>query len=314
MSYTIIVDSSAQLPESFIKQRPITVLPVTITLNEQVFQDYRSESKLVELYESGEITVDTEISSTPISGDELTNFMLEKIIPNYDTALCQTVAKVYSDTYLNYSNSISSILIKSRQLRHQLKLERPFRMTYMSSGNTSSGQGLVAAYADSLIVKGYQYNQYKFEIELFKEFAKTYTTIKDMVYGRHKAIQRGVRSVSYATARVMDATGVVPIICNSDEKMWMVAIQPKFEKAVNRIFSYAMDRIKEGLYFKTIIVSIAADIKELNSFSGFYKLKNLAEKEGVTLLVNVMSLAIASNYGPSSFSLGIAPKNTMVEP
>ena len=62
MSYTIIVDSSAQLPESFIKQRPITVLPVTITLNEQVFQDYRSESKLVELYESGEITVDTEIS------------------------------------------------------------------------------------------------------------------------------------------------------------------------------------------------------------------------------------------------------------
>lgn len=317
MSYTIVIDSGAQLPESFIKHRPITVLPLTISLNGEVFQDHLNEDELANLYNSGEITVLSKISSTPITREELTKFMVEKIMPHYDTAICQTVAKAHSATYYNYKKSISTILVESRKLNQEGSFHRPFRITYTSTGNTSSGQGLVAAYADSLLIKGYdhdEYHEYRSQIELFKAFTKTYTTIKDMVYGRQKSKQRGVDSVSYAKALIMNTTGAVPIICNNDEKMWMVGIQPKFEKAVNRIFAYAVDRIQEGLYFKTIIVSIADNIGELDNFSGYAKLKSMAEKEGVKILVNVMSLAIASNYGPGSFSLGIAPKNTMVEP
>lgn len=317
MSYTIIIDSSAQLPESFIKQRPITVLPLRMSLNGEVFQGHVSEDKLVDIYESGEIAVGSKISSTSIAGEELTRFMVEKIVPNYDTAICQTIAKAHSSTYENYAKSISSILIESRKVRQELSLQRPFRITYTSTGNTSSGQGLVAAYADALLVKGYEYDEYskyKSKIEIFKAFAKTYTTIKDMVYGRQQSKQKGVDSVSYAKALMMNTTGVVPIVCNNDEKTSVIALQPKFEKAVDRIFSYAADRIKEGLYFKTIIVSIADNIGELDNSSGYTKLKSLAEKEGVKILVNVMSLAAASNYGPGSVSLGIAPKNTMAEP
>ena len=314
MSYTIIVDSSAQLPESFIKERAITILPLTISLNGKIFSDHISEDRLVEIYKSGEITVDAKIHSDPITSEGLIQFMAEKIIPNYDTAICQTVAKAHSATYENYTNSINSILIESRRLREGLNLPRPFRMTYMSTGNTSTGQGLVAVYADALISKGYELNKYKTQIEKFKVLSKSYTTIKDMVYGRHKSKQRGVDSVSYPTAVIMNKTGVVPIVCNNNDKMWVIALQPKFEKAVNRIFSYAIDRIKEGLYFNTIIVSIADDTGELENFSEFAKLKSIAEQEGVKILVNVMTLTIASNYGPGSFSLGIAPKNTKVEP
>lgn len=314
MKYTIIIDSSAQLPESFIKDRPITVLPFAVSLNGETFTDRISETSLVQIYNSGEITVDAKIESSPITSEGLIQFMIEEIIPNYDTAICQTVAMAHSAAYENYTNSINPILIKSRELRHELNLPRPFRMTYMSTGNTSTGQGLVAAYADAMISGGYEYNKYKLQIEKFKRVAKTYTTIKDMVYGRHKSKQRGVNSVSYPTAVIMNKTGVVPIVCNNDDKMWVIALQPKFEKAVNRIFAYAIDRIKEGLYFKTIIVSIADDLGELDNFSEYAKLKRVAEQEGVRILVNVMTLTIASNYGPGSFSLGIAPKNTKVEP
>jgi fatty acid-binding protein DegV len=314
MSYTIIIDSSAQLPESFIKERPITILPFNISLNDVNLSDHISEAKLVEIYNSGDITVDAKIKSEPITSEELIQFMIEKIIPNYDTAICQTIAKAHSATYDNYTNSINTILIESRRLRTELNLPRPFRMTYMSTGNTSTGQGLVAAYADELVSRGYEFNQYKTQIEKFKVAAKTYTTIKDMVYGRHKSKQRGVDSVSYPTALIMNTTGVVPIVCNNNEKMWVIALQPKFEKAVNRIFSYAIDRIKEGLYFKTIIVSIADDVGVLYNFSEYSKLISTAEKAGVKVLVNVMTLTIASNYGPGSFSLGIAPKNTKIEP
>ena len=80
------------------------------------------------------------------------------------------------------------------------------------------------------------------------------------------------------------------------------------------MFEYAANRVEEGLYFKTMIVSIADDIAELDNFSGYLELKRVAEKEGVTILVNVMSLAAASNYGAGSASLGIAPNNTMIEP
>lgn len=314
MRNTIIIDSSAQLPESYIKERSITILPLKISLNGRIFSDHISEAKLVEIYNSGEITVDSKIESEPITSEGLIQFMVEKIIPNYHTAICQTVAKAHSATYDNYTNSVNSILIKSRSLRTELNLPRPFRMTYMSTGNTSTGQGLVAAYANTLISKGYEFNRYKTQTEKFKVFAKTYTTIKDMVYGRHKSKQRGVKSVSYPTAIIMNKTGVVPIVCNNNDKMWVTALQPQFEKAVNRIFSYAIERIKEGLYFNTVIVSIADDTEQLHNFSEYAKLVSVAKKAGVNILVNVMSLTIASNYGPGSFSLGIAPKNTKVEP
>ncbi|RBP51067.1 DegV family protein [Arenicella xantha] len=314
MSYTIIIDSSAQLPESYIKDRPITVLPLHISLNGNVFSDRISENKLIDIYNSGEITVDAQISSEPITTGELIEFMVEKIIPNYDTAICQTIAKAHSATYDNYTNAINSILIESRRLRAAQDLPRPFRMTYMSTGNTSTGQGLVAAYADALVSRGYEFNKYKSQIEKFKVFAKSYTTIKDMVYGRHKSKQRGVSSVSYPTAVIMNKTGVVPIVCNNNEKMWVIGLQPKFEKAVNRIFRYAIERIKEGLYFNTIIVSIADDTGRLDNFSEYSKLISVAQQAGVQVLVNVMTLTIASNYGPGSFSLGIAPKNSKVEP
>lgn len=314
MKHTIIIDSGAQLPESFIKDRPITVLPFSVSLNGEIFSDHISEKSLVQIYNSGEITVDAKINSSPITPEELIKFMLEKIVPNYDTAICQTVAKAHSVAYENYTHAVNPILIESRKLRNELNLPRPFRMTYMSTGNTSTGQGLVAAYGDAMISQGYEYNKYKSQIEKFKVVAKTYTTIKDMVYGRHKSKQRGVSSVSYPTAVIMNKTGVVPIVCNNDDKMWVIALQPKFENAVNRIFSYAISRIKEGLYFKTIIVSIADDLGELDNFSEYAKLKSIAEQEGVKILVNVMTLTIASNYGPGSFSLGIAPKNTKVEP
>jgi fatty acid-binding protein DegV len=314
MSNTIIIDSSAQLPESYIKERQITILPLQISLNGRIFSDHISEAKLVQIYNSGEITVDAKIESEPITSAALIEFMVEKIIPNFDTAICQTVAKAHSATFDNYTNSINSILIKSRTLRTELDLPRPFRMTYMSTGNTSSGQGLVAAYADALISKGYEFNRYKTQIEKFKVFAKTYTTIKDMVYGRHKSKQRGVDSVSYPTAVIMNKTGVVPIVCNNNDKMWVTALQPKFEKAVNRILSYAIERIEEGLYFNTVIVSIADDTGQLHNFSEYPKLIRAANKACVKVLVNVMTLTIASNYGPGSFSLGIAPKNSTVEP
>ena len=314
MNYSIIIDSSAQLPESFIEDRPIIVLPFSVSLNGEVFSDHISEQSLVQLYNSGEITVDADIDTSPISSDALIQFMLEKIVPEYDTAICQTIAKAHSAAYDNYTNSVNSILVEARQLREDLNLPRPFRMTYTSTGNTSSGQGLVAAYADKMISQGYEYNTYKTQIEKFKKVTKTYTTIKDMVYGRHKSKQRGVKSVSYPTAIIMDKTGVVPIVCNNDDKMWVVALQPKFEKSVNRILSYAIDRINEGLYFKTIIVSIADDLGELDNFSEYVRLKRVAAQHGVTLFINVMTLTIAANYGPGSFSLGIAPKNMKVEP
>lgn len=314
MKYTIVVDSGAQLPESFIEKRPITVLPLLITLNGESFSDRISEERLAQIYNSGDITVKAKIESSPLSQQELTQFMVEKVVPKYDTAICQTVAKAHSDTYKNYTHAINPILIKARELRRELETGRPFRMTYMSTGNTSSGQGLVAAYADAYIARGYNYEAYKAKINKFKLASKTYTTIKDMVYGRHKSKQRGVKSVSYPAAVIMNKTGVVPIVCNNNDKMWVVTLQPKFEKAVNRIFTYAIERIKEGLYFKSIIVSIAADVGTLDNFTEFSKLKSTAEKHGVRILVNVMTLTIASNYGPGSFSLGIAPKNMKQEP
>jgi len=312
MSYVIVLDSSAQLPESFIQTRPIKILPLRINLNGTEFSDRTSEQDLVKLYASGEISVDAKIESLATSVDQIRQYMVEEVVPHYEVAVCQTIAKAYSATYDHYTQAIEPILSDARELRGQTT--RPFRMVHTNTGNTSTGQGLIAVYADVALAKGLQYNEYASTIAKFKARTKAFTVLKDMVYGRHKSKQRGASSVSFPTALLMNAVGAVPVVCNSDDEMWVIGIKPKFEKAVNGILIYAMERIKEGLLFNCIILSIAADTAELDNFDEFANLKKVAAEYGVKIMVNVMTLSITCNYGPGSFSLGIAPKNTKAEP
>ena len=314
MNYTLVLDSSAAIPEYILKQRPIKMLPMTVRINDEEFPDIIDKTELLKIYASGRVSIDADIDVLTPTPELISSYILDEIVPNYDFAICQTLAKTVSPIYDNLSGVANQIAKDSRIVREKLGIQHPFRMTYMSTGTTIAGQGLLGIYADMILSRGMDYIKYTSQIEKFKKVSKGYLVIKDMVYARHRAKLRGVKTVAMPIAVLGKMVGLAPIALNHNEELKVITLQPSFEKSVNKLLKYARERIKEGLHFQVINITVAGDPKELEQFFEFEQLIKDAKAANVQVLLGVMGLAGSINCGPGAIGLGIAPKDITKEP
>lgn len=314
MKYTLVLDSSAALPEFVLKSRPITILPITIRIDDKVFPDIVDQEQLIDIYKSGDVSIGADIDVISPNSDLISNFILGEIVPEYDFAICQTISKAVSPIYDNLSAVANNLSKEARVIREGLGVDQPFRMTYLSSGTTVAGQGLLAIYADFVLSRGMEYTQYKTQIGKFKRAAKGYLVIKDMAYARHRAKLRGVKTMALPVAVIGKLVGLSPIALNHDESLTVVGLNTSYQKSANKLFSYARQRLRDGLYFDALNITIAGSPDDLEQFTEYRALKKDAEKAKVKLLVGVMSLSASINCGPGTIGLGIAPKNQAEEP
>ena len=314
MDYVIVLDSVACLPHAEISSRPIKILPLTIMLGGKKYSDTYDEAVLLEIYRHGRIKVGEGTDAFTSTMEEIKRFMLEKIVPNHDFAICQTIAKAISPIYEHYRSVAATIAADSRAIRDQANIERPFRMTYMSTGTLAAGQGLVAIYADDHLSRGMNYIKYKSDIEEFKKNVKGYSAIGDIIYGRHRAKIKGNKTVSLPTAWVASALNICPILKNHNEEITPVDMIRGYDNAVERLFEYCCDRTLEGLHAPFINISIAGDPATLENYKFYTRLQEVCEKTNTRLMVGIMTLAAAINLGPGCIAVGIAPLDQASEP
>lgn len=314
MDYVIVLDSVACLPQSEINARPIKILPLTIMLGGKKYSDTYDEAVLLEIYRHGRIKVGEGTDAFTLTMEEIKRYMLDKIVPNHDFAICQTIAKAISPIHDHYRQVATTIAGDSRAVRDAANNERPFRMTYMSTGTLAAGQGLVAIYADDQLSRGMNYIKYKSDIEEFKKTVKGYSAIGDIIYGRHRAKIKGNKTVSLPTAWVANALNICPILKNHNEVITPVDMIRGYDNAVERLFEYCCERTKEGLHAPFINVSVADDPATLAKYKNYNKLKEVCEQTKTKLMVGVMTLAAAINLGPGCISVGIAPLDQQSEP
>lgn len=314
MKFAIVIDSMASLPEFVLKQRPIKVVPISVTIGGEEVPDETSPQELVNIYNSGKISPNTDIYSITPTTEQIYDFIVKEVVPNYDYAICQSVSQVASPIYASFKEIANTIPKEARRIRDELNIESPFRLGYINSGTTVAGQGLIAIFADFLFTKiGYSIS-YNEKLENFKKVCKSFTVVKDTMHARHRAKLKGVETVGLPTALIGKAVGLAPIVLMQNDVNSHIAVKPGYEKMVNRLLDYACERIEEGLFFPFINISYGGKLSEIEEFDSYAKLQKVAKKNGVTILKGVMSLAAGVNYGPKAFSVGIAPKNYKAEP
>lgn len=314
MKFSVVIDSMASLPEFVLNQRPIKVLPIAVTVGGKEIPDKTSPDELVSIYNSGQISPNTDIYSVTPSTEEIYDFILQEIVPNYDYAICQSVSQSASPIYASFKEISNMIPKEARRVRDELSIEAPFRLGYINSGTTVAGQGLIAIFSDFLFTKiGYTVS-YNDKLESFKKVCKSFTVVKDTMHARHRAKLKGVETVGLPTALIGKAVGLAPIVLMQNDVNSHIAVKPGYKKMVNRLLDYVSQRIEEGLFFPFINISYGGDLSEIQEFEAYENLEKVAKKNGVTILKGVMSLAAGVNYGPKALSVGIAPKNLKAEP
>ena len=314
MKYTIVVDSVAALPEFVLVNRPIKVLPISVVINDKAMPDSISEEGLIDIYQGSELSIKSQVTTLPPSPEQIRDFIINEVAPYSDYAICQSLSRVASPIFDNFASVSHQISKDAKEARGKLGIEHPFRMTSLNSGTTLAGQGLIAIYADMLLSKGVELNEYSLTIEKFTKAVRTYAIVRDILYSRKRAIEKGVETIGFAPALLGKTFGVTPIveICNDQT----VPVQSKrgFDAAFESIIRYAIDRIVEGLFIPVVNISYAGDLNDIKNLPIMDELEATAKKHKVKLCFGVMGLGSSTVYGPGGFSIGIAPKNQKDKP
>ena len=241
-------------------------------------------------------------------------FLLNEIAPHYDCAIFQSTSAVLSDVFKCIKECAETIENDAQVVRKMAGISEPFNLIFSNSGNSSSGQTILALYTDALLNKGVDPLTAVENADRFKRVIKTYSVISDLMEARTRMKMVGHKTISMTSAVSGQLKRNAPLVslCNDEFKINHLKIS--YKQSIKKLFDYAEKSIDSGLYLPVIHVSYAGKIGDLLAMQEFKSLQTKAKEHGITVIAGMMSVSACINYSAGSISLGIAPKDMSAEP
>ncbi|GLS25451.1 DegV family protein [Marinibactrum halimedae] len=313
MKTGLVVDSACDLPDTFITDNNIFVIPLNISIAGESIGDTLSETERLAIYNEGRIDKSMQAESSPTTTEQIKEYMLDNVVTKTDFAICETIARSRSPTYSHYLDVSQGMQVHAQEIRKQANCITPFSMRVVSTGTVFSGQGLTAAHTIKLINEGISKNQLRRAIEEFKPQVKSFGIPPDLTYLRNRARKKGDKSVGFLTSIIGKALEVTPVVLGCNEETYPIAKIRGFENALKAVLNFVATKVQSGLSTPYIVISIAGDPKELFNFNEYASLQNIAQSHNIEILLSVMSLSGGINLGPGSITVSVAYEGDDVE-
>lgn len=315
MKYVVIVDSMSNIPEHVLKARTnIKQIPLNIRIGNKSTLDICEAEQLNQFYSDNPLKTDTNPDATSPTPEQMSVFMVNEVAPFYDYAIFQSTSAALSEVFKSVKECAEMIENDARTVRKMANNPAPFKLLLSNSGNSSSGQTLLALYTDALVSKGTSPEAAVEKADQFKKNIKTYSVISDLLKARTRMKNIGHKTISMRSAVSGQLKRNAPLVslCNDEFKINRLKIA--YKQSIEILFEYAENCIDSGLYLPIIHVSYAGKIRDLHAMVEFQSLQNKAKKHGIKVISGMMSISACINYSSGSISLGIAPKDMSSEP
>lgn len=306
MRIGLVVDSACDLPKSFIDQHNIIILPVTIRIENEDFIDRRDPQETIDFYGSHMGEKGHNAESAPFSVEQIQELFLSRVVIEFDYAICETVTRLRSPIFENATKASFAILRGYKEVRKHHSVEGPFALRVINSKTLFCGQGVLAAETIRMIQEGVNVNEIRSRIEKLSEDVYSYLVPRDLYYIRARAQKKGEKSVGFLGAAIGTMLDIKPIIRAYREVTGPVSKARGFEQACEKLMQYAVRRIQAGLLAPTICISYGGDPEDIKKIPGYDELMQEANKNGVQVLVSVMSMTAGVNIGPGGLGLALA--------
>lgn len=306
MSTAIIVDSACDLPEHLLKSRAIQVIPLNLCMNGRKVSDRFTPAQRLRFMEDGTISLKNEDYSAPSTKEQMIDFLKEKILPSFDFAMVQTVAKARSPQFQLWHEVNMAFQSRYREYRRS---DQTFILRTADTGTMFTGQGLMAL---NTIHLAKQKLARRTLLEQSRDFARhiqSYSAPADLLYIRQRGYQKGERSVSYMSALMGKTMSITPILYGGQNQTAAVGKLKGQTNAINRIIEHAINAIHAGLKSPHISIAYGGPLHELDKFERMAELKEVANEHGVEVSTSVATLSTVINMGPKNFSLAVAPND-----
>jgi DegV family protein with EDD domain len=306
MRIGLVMDATCDLPRKFIDDNQITVLPITIRIDDQTFVDVHDPDAM-ESYYRGEVGKRGHAAETvPLSVEEIRELFLGRLVLDYDAVFCLTVTSTRSPIFDHATQASFSILSSYRPIRQAAGNNSPFMMRVIDSKSLFAGQGVGAVEATRLIAADTGPGQIRERLSELAEKTHAYMLPRDLHYLRARARKKGDRSVGLLSATLGSALDIKPILECFRGETRPVAKARGFEQGADMLFGHAAAAVRRGLLVPAMCVSYGGRLAEMEALPGYPELVDACAEAEVTLYQSVMSITGMVNVGTGAVALGYA--------
>src|SRR5690606_17458806 len=142
----VIVDSPCELPNSFIQENNIYVLPVTVRVDGETLADDHDPVTTRRLYARGRMELRHQADTTSFTPEQIYQLFMREVVTQYDFAFVETIARARSEIFNNANAAMNRIIANYKPYREAAGLEGRFAMRVVDSRTVFAGQGLLAAH------------------------------------------------------------------------------------------------------------------------------------------------------------------------
>ncbi len=315
MKIGLVVDSSCDLPRSFFEEDGIELMPTTLKIGDQTFEDHRNERQTI-AFHSQQMDQNTDLlaESFPFSSEQIEKLFLEKLVRQYDHVFCLTVTRSRSDIYENAMKASFGILGKYKQVRRDAGVDGHFALAVINSGNIFTGSAVLAAEVIRMIKAGASPSVIDSRIHAMVPHTYCYMVPPDLVHIYKRASKRGDKSINWASFMLGSMLDIKPILLGHMDETGPVAKMRRFDAAVETMLANATRAVEAGLLAPGICIGYGGDPLVVKDMPGFPRLKAAADKAGVAIHIAPMSITAGAFTGPGCVTVAfISDKHTFEE-
>lgn len=306
----LVVDSSCDLPRSFIEQHGVEIMPVLMRFGHMSFKDLRDSEQTMDFYRRFVADKNLEITTTPLSAKAIRDLFLDQLVLKYDRALVVTVSSNRSATFENATQASFMILSGYKERRRAAGLDEQFGLRVIDSKTLFTGPAVIV-YEALRAIQGQEeflFDKLRQHVESFSQHVQAYVVPQDLFYVRSRAHQKGDKSVGWFKYQMGSMLDIKPILRAYRGETESVANVRGYEHAVEKLFGMAIEAIERGLLSKVVCMSYAGNPDAVKSLPGYDAFIQCATSNKVETLLSVMSTSAGIHVGPGAFSLAYAAR------
>lgn len=306
MRIGLVVDSACDLPKDFLDSHDISILPITVKIDDAEQIDYRDQRVTLDFLNSHVAERGANAETVPFTVEQIRDLFLKRLIIDYDYVFCMTITRTRSPIYDNAQQASFAILNEYRAIRAAAGNATPFALRVIDTQNLFSAQGILPVEAVRLRAAGEGAAKIRARLEHLAMHTHGYLIPRDLYYIRTRARMKGDRSVSLFSAALGTALDIKPVLHGYRGDTGPVAKIKGFEPAAQKMFEFAGRRVRAGLMTPTLTLCYGGELEEMRALPGYAQLRDICGEQNIEVFESVMSLTGMVNVGKGAVVVGFA--------
>ena len=306
MRMGLAIDAACDLSPAFLQRHRVTVMPITVRVDSEVFMDDRGPAELQRFIDRRLGSRSHSAETEPCPVEDVQKLFLEKLVLEQDCVFCLTITATRSPINEHVNRASFAILKNYRQAREQANVPGPFMMRVVDTRNIFAGAAPAVYEAGRMIEADETPAAIREQLIHIANNSYGYMLPRDLYYLRARAKKKNDRSVSLFSAMLGSALDIKPLLRCYRGETGPVGKVRGFEQGAEALFGYATQRVRAGLLVPMICVSYGGDLAVLAQLPGYAALRSACEECGVELMEAPMSITGMVNVGQGAVTLGFA--------